>query len=173
MDRAGDVVAWQPMARVTAEALDDAQLRLLAARRAPRLPPVRLAPVGSFLSLALLVGGAGAIVASDLVPRPLVLLAVVAVALGGWLARGAQPPSLPERAVVDRERQDVIRAALAIGLRGNDAVVELARRERSQPATGQPREAGDDDSGPRRPGGLRVVDDGTAESLAPDADEEP
>lgn len=165
------------MAQVTAEALDDAQLRRL--RRPSATPPV-VVPVasasGSILSLALLVVGAGAIVAPDPLPRPFLLLAIAAVALGGWLARGARPPTVPERAVVDRERGEVIRAALAIGLRGNDVLAGLARREGVEPASRQPRPDAGDDVDDGRPAVLRSVDAfrdrPSDESLAPDADEE-
>ena len=166
------------MARVTEAALDDYELtKLHAARKPPseRAPRVAAAATasGSVLSLVLLVVGAGTILAGDGLPRAIQLAAAVAVAVGGWLARSAPPVADADRGAITRERGELIRASLALGLRGHDAVLELARRSGGAAPGNEPLPNGDDDGSPRRPAILRtLVRSGPQgdESLEPDAD---
>lgn len=169
------------MARVT-EASVDGRTRRRARDQRPTLPdigtPVRAAATSSVACVALIVGGAGAILAPAPLPFPGDVLAIGAVAVGGWLM-AHRPAVADPNEYVDRltratfaERQEVIRAALAVAsLSGSDVAAERAHGARAVAAAIQPRAAGDDDRPAGRPD-LRAVEPTRAsdESLDPGAD---
>jgi hypothetical protein len=142
----------------------------------------RTASLTPVVSLALLLGGAGAILAPDPLPFPGVVLAIGAVALGGFLG-GRRPAGLDVAPsdYVERltratyaERQEVIRAALAVASISHDDVGDgAARRGRAVASAIQPREDGGDDGEARRPD-LRPVPGRPSfgESLSLGADDE-
>lgn len=155
------------MARITAEALDE---RERAAYRAGRRgtaepaarPPVGGRPAGSALSLAFILGGAGAVLAPDPLPFPADVLALTAVALGGYLARPSPPAGdgplvRAQLTALLHERRELLRAALALGLRGDDGGARGADRREPGPAGGEPGPDAGDDGPAGHPGVLHVV----------------
>lgn len=169
------------MARITEAALDEVELRKLrpTVSFAPRLPAI-VAPSANLAALVLLVGGAGILVAPDPLPLAGRLLAIAAVAAGGWLSRGrghdptADDLGRRDMALARREAQ-LNRVLTGFALRGSDVLVELARAGRLGPAPDEPRAPDGDDPGERRPD-LRSVagaggHDGSGESLNLDADD--
>lgn len=173
------------MARVTEASVNDRRSRRPAASRQGPLPVRAIAGRATSLtpvvSLALLLGGAGAILAPDPLPFPAVVLAIGAVALGGYLG-GRRPAGLDvapsdylnglTRATY-AERQEVIRAALAVAsISHDDDGAGAARRGRAVAAAVEPDEDGGDDGEAGRPD-LRAIPRHTAaynESLDAAAD---
>lgn len=119
--------------KVTEEALDAVERAKIDRRPAFRSPAVRVASPAPLVALALLVGGTGGVLASDPLPLAWRVLAIAAVAAGGWLARGGSPDPEGHRAglretALARREAELNRVLTAFALRGSDVLAELARR---------------------------------------------
>jgi hypothetical protein len=172
------------MARITEAALDDKELRRL--HTAPDQPrglggavgaPVVRATTSPVVSLALLVGGAGAVLAPDAVPYTVTVLGAGALAVGSWLlGRNGQSRDALVAShfnALFAERREVIRAAIAVAaLRGDDAAARRAGTAVARSARDELPAAVGDDGGAGR-AVLRTVPSAghdAGESLALDAD---
>ena len=172
------------MARITEAALDDTELKRLHATRPANRPTVRAPAIAGvattaipILSLVLIVGGTGALLAPTPVPFPGVLLGIGALVLGGWFAGrvGRSGEAMAERVLgaTFAERRDVIRAAVAVAaLRGDDGAARRAQPAVARAAVGEYDQTGGDGGGIGR-APLRAVQSagsGSGESLDADAD---
>lgn len=179
------------MARITEAALDEQELRRFRAAAGPagdtrRLDSPRLDVVRSttppFASLALVVAGAGAVLAPGDVPYPVTVLGLAGVLLGGWLIgrgdrRSGQSGDALAQAVLGAafaERREVIRAALAIpALRDRYVAPRGAEPTDDAAAGGESRAAGPAVPSPRSTRGLHAIAGagaGDGETLDPAAD---
>jgi len=174
------------MARITEAALDDKELRRLATpdrqRGGPRDvgAPVVRAATAPVVSLALLVGGTGAVLAPDAVPYTVTVLGAGALAVGAWLlGRNGQSRDALVAShfnALFSERREVIRAAIAVAaLRGDDAATRRAGAAVARSTSDELPAAVGDDGGTGRVV-LRTVpaaghDAGESLSLDADADE--
>lgn len=165
------------MARITEDALDATERAKLGSRtRDARGPARRISvdatPVVPLVALALIVGGSGVLLAPGGLPWPGNLLAVGALAIGGWLARGPGEGSLELKATLARERAELNRVLVALALRGSDGRSDVAQQQASGPPRGEQGPDGDVHPEAGRRALHAVGDDpGGGESLDPAADE--
>ena len=170
--------------RITEAAFDGQPTAKRSSRPAPgAVATVGAASAASPLSLALIVVGAGALLAPADLPVAGDLLALAAVAVGSFLlGRGPRHASGADQifraAALERqtgaiERGEVIRAALALAsISGRDDAADRARRSQLVADSVEPEPDGGDDGEARRPD-LHAVGNlvrGTGESLELDAD---
>lgn len=167
------------MAKVTEGAVDARQLER---QRQPR-PRARVVPASapSVTAVGFLAVGASASVALADLPLTARLLAIGAIAVGGYLlGRGGRDDRAADDLLriaaanadaVHRERGEVIRAALALAaISGDDRAAERARRAQRVATAVEPGEDGGDDVAARRAAVHALRDDDGGESLDPAAD---
>lgn len=163
------------MARITEDALDEVERQRLQRGPIVRRPAIRLAPAAPLAAVVLLVGGAIGVAASSPVLGPDLLLAVGAIAAGGWLARGGGDHSASDdlrrrEAALARREGELNRVLVAFALRGNDVLTELARRGIQPAPAAEPRAPDGDDPEERRDRLVAYPGSAGGESLEPDAD---